>query len=205
MDVCDLIDGRGIGLWDNVPAFQYRYKLLDVCRTVPKGGKNSLIWLLADCLRTNDVDKLKQKWLNLKKILPELGHSVYQEAWIQLMGMMYRNIKEDSMSVELTRDIVYPHVTEDDVDGFLDAEGNVINWRQRCLDQGRAEGRLEERAEMNAKREKQMRQALRFKYGELPEAQLKTILHYLDRDDFMTLLLQAASGGEFLELLQTRD
>ena len=39
MDVCDLIDGRGIGLWDNVPAFQYRYKLLDVCRTVPKGGK----------------------------------------------------------------------------------------------------------------------------------------------------------------------
>ena len=109
------------------------------------------------------------------------------------------------MSVELTRDIVYPHVTEDDIDGFLDAEGNVINWRQRCLDQGRAEGRLEERTEMNAKREKQMRQALRFKYGELPEAQLKTILHYLDRDDFMTLLLQAASGGEFLELLQTRD
>ena len=51
------------------------------------------------------------------------------------------------MSVELTRDIVYPHVTEDDIDGFLDAEGNVINWRQRCLDQGRAEGRAEGRLE----------------------------------------------------------
>ena len=109
------------------------------------------------------------------------------------------------MSVELTRDIVYPHVTGDDIDGFLDAEGNVINWRQRYLDQGRAEGTAKGRAEMNAKREKQMKQALRFKFGELPEAQLKTILQYLDRDDFMTLLLQAATGDEFLKLLQTKD
>ncbi len=51
------------------------------------------------------------------------------------------------MSAELTIDTVYPSVTKDDIDDLLDAEGNVIDWRKRCLDQGRAEGRTEGRTE----------------------------------------------------------
>ena len=144
-DVSGLIDGSE--LVKDIPAIQYKYILLDVFRTVPKGEPNSLIWLLVDCLRTNDVDKLRRKWFNLQKILPGLGHPVYQEAWIQLMGMICRSLKEGSMSAELTIDTVYPSVTKDDIDDLLDAEGNVIDWRKRCLDQGRAEGRTEGRAE----------------------------------------------------------
>ena len=144
-DVSELIDSSG--LLGGIPSIKSKYILIDVFRTVPKGEANSLIWLLVDCLRTNDIDKLRQKWFNLQKVLPDLGHPIYQEAWIQLMGMICRSLKEVTMSAELTIDTVYPHVTKEDIDDLLDADGNVINWRKRCHDQGRVEGRAEGLAE----------------------------------------------------------
>ena len=143
-NISELIDS-GSDLWKQANNLRYKYILLDVFRTVPKGEPNSLIWLLVDCLRTNHVDKLRKKWFNLRKVLPKLGHPVYQEAWIQLMNMVYRNLsnlKEEDMNTELTIDTVYPRVTKEDIDDLLDADGNVINWRKRYIAEGRTEAML---------------------------------------------------------------
>ena len=183
-NISELIDS-GSDLWKQANNLRYKYILLDVFRTVPKGEPNSLIWLLVDCLRTNHVDKLRQKWFNLRKVLPELGHPVYQEAWIQLMSMVYRNLKEEDMSTELTIDTIYPRVTkEDDIDDLLDADGNVINWRKRYLDEGRAEGKQQNQNDA-------IRQVLRFKFSTFTDKQFAAIFRHCDEDNLLTRILQA--------------
>ena len=150
-DVCDLIDGRGVGLLDEEPFYRFRFKLLDIPRIANAAEKNSLIWLLVDCLQTNDIDKLLKKWQNLKSVLPDLGHPDYQEAWIQLFGMVYhnlrRNLKEDDMSTDISWDTTYPHYTLDELDDRFDAEGNMISSARRMFILGKNEGKAEGKAE----------------------------------------------------------
>lgn len=136
-----------MGLLDEEPFYRFRFKLLDIPRIANTAEKNSLIWLLVDCLQTNDIDKLLKKWQNLKSVLPDLGHPDYQEAWIQIFGMVYhnlrRNLKEDDMSTDISWDTTYPHYTIDELDDRFDAEGNMISSARRMFILGKNEGKAE--------------------------------------------------------------
>ncbi len=142
LDACDLIENRGAGIWSSEPLYKFKYLLLDIPRLVNEAEKNSPLWLLVDCLQTNEVDKLREKWQNLKRVLPILGHPLYQEAWVQLFAMVFDHITEVNMSAEWSMDTDYPRRTMKELDDRFDAEGNMINWRVRYLNQGRHEGIL---------------------------------------------------------------
>lgn len=139
-------EGRRVG---NAPV-KFRFKLVDAVRARLKGSQNSFIRLLIDCLQTNRLDSLRQKWHNYRKLASAMGGSLNRDVWLQLFGMVLNRIAEDDMSAELTLDKQYPHVTAQDIDDRLDAEGNMICWRARYLAQGRAEGIAEGRTKGKA-------------------------------------------------------
>ena len=87
------------------------------------------------------MDKLRKKWQNLKSRLPDLENPLFQEALVQLVGMIYEHIKGGDMSTELSLETEYPQYTAQELDDWLDAEGNVISWRDRYFSEGRAEGK----------------------------------------------------------------
>ena len=198
LDVCELIDNRGAGLWSSEPLYRFRFKLLDIPRLANSAEVNSPLWLLVDCLQTNKVDKLREKWQNLKRVLPALGHPLYQEAWVQLFGMVFDNLTEGNMSAELSLEAEYPQYTMKDLDDRFDAEGNMIDWRRRFFNQGRAEGKTAGQAE---ERLNNLRQVLQGKFSDISAAQLESVLEHRDEPDLFTRIIKADSIGELLESL----
>ncbi|MDO5296385.1 MAG: hypothetical protein Q4F00_07115 [bacterium] len=130
---------------------KFRFKPVDAVRAGLKSGRTSLIRRLLDCLQTYKLDIFGQKWHNFEEFASGLGESFNREAWTQLSGLVLNQISEGDMSTELTLDKQYPHVTAQDIDDRLDAEGNMICWRTRYIAQGREEGREEDIAEGTAK------------------------------------------------------
>ncbi len=126
---------------------KFRFKLIDVARAKLKGSKTSLFRRLLDCLQTNKLDTFQQKWDNFQEFAPSLGDSFNGDAWLQLFGMVLKQISEVDMNTELTLEQQYPHVTAKDINDRLDAEGNMICWRTRYIAQGREEGRAQGREE----------------------------------------------------------
>ncbi|MDO5297194.1 MAG: hypothetical protein Q4F00_11330 [bacterium] len=57
------------------------------------------------------MDKFWERWHNLKRVLPELGNQLYQEAWVQLFGIVYEHLKEVDMSAELSLETEFPQYT----------------------------------------------------------------------------------------------
>ncbi len=198
LDACELIYNRGAGLWSPEPLFRFRYKLLDIPRLANKTDKNSPLWLLVDYLQTSKLDKMWEKWQNLKRVLPSVGHPLYQEAWVQLFGMVCKNLSEEDMSVDLSLEKEYPHYTREELEEKFDAEGNMIDWRRRYLDQGRAEGREEGLAE---ERISNLQQVLHGKFDIISAAQLATVLEHRDEPDLFTRIIKANTVDELLKSL----
>ena len=207
MEACELIENHGAGLWSSEPFYRFRFKLLDIPRMTNKTEKNSPLWLLVDCLQTNTLDKLRKKWHNLKRVLPSLGHPLYQEAWVQLFGIVFEHITEGDMSAELSIEAEYPQYTMKDLDDRLDAEGNMIDWRQRYLDQGRNEGKIIGRAEgktegRSEERLSILQQVLLGKFGDISAEQMKAVFEYRDEPDLFARIIKADSPEELLQSLR---
>ncbi len=117
----------------------------------------------------------------------------------------------------------YRQYTMEELDERFDAEGNMIDWRQRYLDQGREEGIAEGRAEGREEgREEGMaegraegktagraeerlsilQQVLQGKFNVLSEAQLATILKHRDEPDLFTRIIKANTIDELLKSLR---
>ena len=211
LDVCELIENGGAGIWSPKPLYQFKYILLDVPRLINKAEKNSPLWLLVDSLQINDVDKFWERWHNLKCVLPNLGNQLYQEAWVQLFGIVYEHLKEVDMSAELSLETEFPQYTMKDLDDRFDAEGNMISSRQRYFKQGRAEGLAEGKniglAEGQNKgraeeRLNNLKQVLYGKFGDIASEQLEAVLKYRDEPNLFARIIKADSLEELLRLLE---
>ncbi len=194
LDACELIDNNGAGLWSPEPLFRFRYKLLDILRLANITKRNSPLWLLVDCLQTNEVDKLIEKWHNLKCVLPGSMHPLYNDAWATLFGMVMDNISEGKMNAKSSLKTEYRQYTMEELDERFDAEGNMIDWRQRFLDQGQAEGKKEERLSI-------LRQVLHGKNDVISAAQLAKVLEHRDEPDLFTRIIKANTVDELLQSL----
>ena len=177
LDACDLIDNRGVGLWSSRPLYRFRFKLLDIPRLANKAEKNSPLWLLVDCLKTNEVPELIEKWHKFKQVLPSSGHKLHKEAWTHLFGMMYNSLTEENMSTDFSLEKEYPQYTMEELDRKFDAEGNMIDWRRRFINQGQAEGKKAGRAE---ERLSILQQVLHGKFDVISAAQLAKVLEHRD-------------------------
>ncbi len=104
----------------------------------------------------------------------------------------------------------YPQFTMEELDRKFDAEGNMIDWRQRFLDQGRAEGHAEGVAEGRIKgratgraeeRLHNLQQVLQGKFDALYDAQLATVLEHRDEPDLFTRIIKADTVDDLLQSL----
>ncbi|MDO5296713.1 MAG: hypothetical protein Q4F00_08780 [bacterium] len=97
--------------------------------------------------------------------------------------------------------------TMKDFDDRLDAEGNMINWRQRYLDQGRNEGKIIGRAEgktegRSEERLSILQQVLLGKFGDISAEQMKAVFEYRDEPDLFARIIKADSPEELLQSLR---
>ncbi len=100
----------------------------------------------------------------------------------------------------------YRTYTVEELDERFDAEGNMIDWRQRFLDQGYAEGLAEGRTEGIAEGRKEgrlniLQQVLRVKFNVLSDAQMTTVLEHRDEPDLVTRIIKANTVDELLKSL----
>ncbi len=100
----------------------------------------------------------------------------------------------------------YRQYTREELDEKFDAEGNMIDWRRRFIDQGRAEGRAEGMEEGRVKGLEEERlhilqQVLQGKFNVLSDAQLSTVLEHRDEPDLFTRIIKADTVDDLLKSL----
>ncbi len=71
--------------------------------------------------------------------------------------------------------------------------------REKWMEKGRAEGRAEERVKVQSSN---IRQVMHFKFGDVAEEQMQTLLRYCDDDNLLTRILQADSLEGLLTALK---
>ena len=214
LDACELIHNRGADVWSPEPFYRFKFKLLDIPRLANKAEINSPLWLALDVLQTNKMDKLQKKRQNLKSLLPEVDNPLFQEALIQLVGIVYEHIKGGDMSTELSLETEYPQYTAQELDDWLDAEGNVISWRDRYFSEGRAEGKSIGLAEgkniglaegivkgQAEERLNNLKQVLYGKFSGITAEQVETVLQYRDEPNLFARIIKADSPEELLQAL----
>ncbi len=115
------------------------------------------------------------------------------------------------MSTDFSPEKEYPQYTMEELDRKFDAEGNMIDWRQRYLDQGRAEGREDGMAKGRAEgktagraeeRLSILQQVLHGKFDVISAAQLATVLEHRDEPDLFTRIIKANTVEELLQSLR---
>ncbi len=110
------------------------------------------------------------------------------------------------MSTDFSLEKEYPQYTMEELDRKFDAEGNMIDWRRRFINQGRAEGRAEGLAEGQAKglaegRLSILQQVLHGKFDVISAAQLAKVLEHRDEPDLCTRIIKANTVDELLQSL----